>query len=726
MDADQSADAIEVVGDSSGPSDPSASCAEDAIEIVADFSGREKDPWTVPAWFFFALLCFGWIGFLLGGLGGVMLVGALGLGIGILSARYSGWLDRRMGYTHATITADGITLRPSKRGFPKAQHFAWATVRHVKSVRFPGFGLLAIRLDAPSWLRRVFEGGVNLRRELWTRPEFVQAIRQYVPAERIRRGALDPPPDELSLRYRVIVAAVLLGGVLSMAGFLLHGVTPPDFSNPTTPTLPWVYWLLLPVPLCPFPLVLLGYPGGIRRAYVCFAPLVFIHVPFRLAFMGSFIHGNYPLSRGCYGMVAGLFIGLALVVLVARRTIRWRSVFFAYGLAGAGFVAGFVSHPGLPMTLVGSGTLPHVATAWTPNGDGFVLLGSGTDRPVCLDLLETPSTITWYDARLRRERTRSLPAERYRYGQLIVGQNFVLYRHRSPTEGDPDSITLLPRGEGEPRTVFEADGLGHVRHSPLRRYALFSSYAADDEEDDPGELHMIDLVTGETQPLVLPAGTGPVVETRIRDDGSLLWLSGVWPRNEDGDRIYSDDDLPADGKFAHPGKLFVLWLWDPAADVQPSRLYTAKTQWLICRTAEEFRQIFVSRLTAAAPLRRETIELDMTGDEITETPRSEPSFRPQSAESDDGRFVVRMEEGWALHQNKVSIEDRLSGRSASLRFGVWNSGWWRPFQPGGHKRLFERLAFRRDLWGWGFEKHQRVVSEVYMLDLDTAWGDEGE
>ena len=181
------------------------------------------------------------------------------------------------------------------------------------------------------------------------------------------------------------------------------------------------------------------------------------------------------------------------------------------------------------------------------------------------------TTACWYSSDSKLERRVVLPVD----GVLLaIGQEAALF-FANRKEGP--QLWFVPR-HAEARVIDTATYFGHSnRISPDSRRILISIW------DAQGKIQawkICDLETGKVEPVNFPVPLSEITVVALRDDGTVLWLSGSGPLDKENRPWPRANPVPESGEFPHPGKPYAVWSWKINSADAPAQLYAAKTQWL--------------------------------------------------------------------------------------------------------------------------------------------------
>jgi hypothetical protein len=245
-------------------------------------------------------------------------------------------------------------------------------------------------------------------------------------------------------------------------------------------------------------------------------------------------------------------------------------------------------------------------------------------------------------------------------------------------------------------------------------------------EREPVAWKVYDLETGEVETVNFPVPLKEVSPITLRDDGTVLWLSGSRPLDKGNYPTTHLTPLPESGEFPHPGKPFVVWAWKINSVDAPAKLYAAGTQWLEWRRPDKSQRLYVCRVSENPPARVECVTLDFAQSPPAQTTISQDEFEfhqpwmPRTR-SFDGRFAfAAAERGFFA---PAFIVDTKTGRkfrlpAPAMPFGPSYVHW----SPSENKFLIEvtQSKLPAGLWRWrrDTEKTLEPATVVYFVDMD--------
>jgi hypothetical protein len=615
----------------------------------------------------------------------------------LLSARYAEC--RR-----ALLDREGMTLSPLGIGRLRVRpfHFRWDEVVEVR--RMP-FGTMRLRLSRPrkfGTFRSQPKNSVRIPKGIWTNPQFTETLRTSVPAERIHA---EPPFDErLSwpVRHWWILAPVMLICAAAAAGCSFIAFRSPDFIG-------FLMRVSLELVILCLGLAMLLCADRARPAFRVVAGFLLTFV-----FTGSSIimeallwsHG-LKLIAGYWGALAGALVGAAIVVINGRKSRAWPYAGATFLLAAAGFCCGWAGFHQVAGIRLGVAWLDGRGP-WTPKGDAFLIREGAS-----VGFSNEPTTVRWYSSDLKLERRAVLPVDVH---LLAIGQEAALF---AVWRKEGSQLWFVSR-HAEARVIDTAPNFGHGRISPDRRRILIP---IPDAEGKSQALKICDLEAGTVEPVNFPVPLSEITVIALRDDGSVLWLSGSGPLDKENRPWPRANPVPESGEFPHPGKPYVVWSWKVNSADAPAQLYAAKTQWLSWGRSATTGRLNVVRVAENPPARTEYVALDFTQSPPAETTISEEEFgrtwRLPQDKSFDGRFAHE----WGITGRfaPACIVDTKSGRTFGMQstafIGV--SLYW---SPSAHKFLLElpELKLTGGRWHWrdSSEEMFEGAMVVYFVDMD--------
>jgi len=605
----------------------------------------------------------------------------------------------------ALIDREGMTLLPPGIGRLRGRpvHFRWDEVVEVRR--------------APSWTRWAMQIRLNRPREFWkfhpqpqnligtpksicADPRFSEALRAYLPAERIRVDLPFVQRPSLLTRYWWVFAPIILLCAAVTAGCSFAILRGESFIASVTVAIVSLVIGAVAMALCAHGApAAFGVITGLLIAFVFIAPFSIV-----LAF---FFPSGLALIAGCLGAAAASLVGAALMVIRARKSRGWRYAAVTFLLAAVGFWCAWSGFHRVVGIRVGEGWLDY-RSPWTPKGDAFWMTEGGFfAKP------DQPTTVVWYSSDLKPERQAVLPASAH---CIAIGQEAALFSDR----GEPDAqLWLVPR-HAEAQVIDRAPSFGYGVVSPDSRRALIPIRG---EQRGPLAWKVCDLASGKVEPVNSPLPLNETYAIAFRDDGTVLWLSGSPPLDKGNNRVYQYTPVPESGEFPHPGKPYVVWSWKINSTESPAQLYAARTQWLEWNRWDKPERLRVCRVSEKPPARAEYVELDFTQSPPREATITEEEFdaRGPPARSFDGRFTL--ETGRAGVFTPEFIVDTKTGRKFSmpstgelmgLTFPLWS--------PSANKFLMEvpETKLAPGFWCWHREFGQSFerTMVVYLVDMD--------
>ncbi|MGD1001387.1 MAG: hypothetical protein ABSA67_11900 [Candidatus Brocadiia bacterium] len=598
----------------------------------------------------------------------------------------------------ALFDREGMTLLPRGIGRLSArpQHFRWDEVVEVR--RMP-FGTMRLRLNRPRKFWAFFSQSKNsvvVPQRIWTEPRFAEALRTFVPAERIHAELAFDECLSFPVRYAWVLMLVLFLCAAAAAGCSFVAFRSAGLPRSILDLL----ILAVAMVLC---------TDSARPAFRVVAGFLFTFVflaAFTIIVAFSFPHA-LKLIAGYWGALAGALIGAAVMVMNGRKSRAGFCAGATFLLAAAGFWCGWAGFPQVAGIRLGAGEVDY-RSAWTPNGDGFLLTEDDSSGAV-----GRPKTVCWYSSDAKLERRSVLPAGA---SLLAVGREAAFFKAGE----SHDQLWFVPR-RAEPRVINEAPYFINVSTSPDVRHALMA------DRDRRGKIlawKICDLDTGKVEPVNLPMPVSEVDLIALHDDLTALWLRGSLAMDKGNLKVSRHVPVPESGDFQVPGKPYVVWSWKVNSADSPVKVCAAKTQWLDWRPSDEPGRIRVCRVSENPPARVEYVELDFTQSLPAEATISEEEFvttwTPRPASSFDGRFAFEIGGGRFA---PAWIVDTKAGRKFGMQLQAVILGtvplWW---SPKAHKCLMEipevKLTGGRWHWRRGSEGMFDAAMVVYFVDMD--------
>jgi hypothetical protein len=603
----------------------------------------------------------------------------------------------------ALFDREGMTLLPRGIGGLRARpsHFRWDEVAEVRQTQF---GTMRIRLSRPRKFWTVFsqqKNSIRVRKGIWTNPQFAEAIRSCVPAERIHAELASDERLSFSVRYRWALAPALLLCAVVAAAFSFAAFRSSGFAG-------FLPRIVLELTILALAMILCA--DRAPRAFRIIAGLLVTFVLLGsstevVAFL--FPHG-LKLVAGYWGALAGALVGAAMVAINGRKSHRGPYAGATFLLAAAGFCCGWAGFHQIAGTRLGTGWL-RSCSPWTPSGDAFLMT-----KGDYLGTFDQPTEVCWYSSDLKLESRTVLPDSA---NLLAIGQEAAVFgvAHKQGSQ-----LWFLPR-DAEARVIDTAAAFGNEgRISPDSRHMLI---AMRNVRNETSGWKICDLETGKVEPVNLPVPASEPAVIALRDDGSVLWLSGSPPLDNRNRPVSRFAPLPESGQFPHPGKPYVVWSWKINSADAPARLYTAKTQWLEWSRPSKPGRLQVCRVAENPPARIEYVALDFTQSPPAEAAIPEEEFGANWTPpcSFDGRFALVW--GTTGKFAPECIVDVQAGRkfgmeSAAVTFRA-GSIWW---SPSAHKFLMQipavRLKGGRWRWPHSSEEMFEAAMAVYFVDMD--------
>jgi len=583
-------------------------------------------------------------------------------------------------------------------------HFRWDEVAEIRPAML---GTMRLRLNRPRkfWtFRSQPKNSIWVPKRIRTEPQFAEALRTFVPAERIRAELAFDERLSWSARYGWTLAPVMLLCAAAAAGCGLVAFRSAEFMG-------FLARCGLGLVILALVMLLRRSAGRVRPAFVLVAGLLFTFTLLMssTAMAGLLLPRGLRLVAGYWGALAGALIGAAIMVIHGRKRSGWRYAGATFLLAAAGFWCGWAGFNGVAATCLGTGGF--YRSPWTPNGDAFLWTGVASSGS-----LDKQRTVRWYSSDLKLERRAVLPIDAF---LIAIGQEAALF-YAGGKQGA--QLWFVPR-QAEARVIDTASYFGHYnRISPDSRRILISIR---DAQWKTQAWKICDLETGTVEPVNFPAPLSEITVIALRDDGSVLWLSGSGPLDKENRPWPRANPVPESGEFPHPGKPYVVWSWKVNSADAPAQLYAAKTQWLSWAHSATTGRLNVVRVAENPPARTESVELDLTRSPPTtaaiSAAESGTMRSPAEDRSFDGRFAL--ERGSAGRFAPGWIVDTKTGRKFGMvsRATAYNDAslWW---SPGAHKFLVEvpELMLAGGRWHWRHMSEEMfdTVFVVYFVDMD--------
>jgi len=630
------------------------------------------------------------------------------LPIAIAGVSFNLFTARYIELRRALFDREGMTLLPRGTGrlSKRPVHFRWDEVVEVRRLLLWKDGPIQLRLNRPRkfWtFRSRPKNSILVPKGIWTDPQFAEALRTYVPVERIHAELAGGERLSLSARYWWVLVLVILLCAVVAAGCsfaMIHGESFMDII------------LVAPIVLVIGELAMKLCADRAPAAFKLVEGLCntfWFLMPASICLTLFFPDGP-ALLAGCLGVVAGALVGAAVMVINGRKSRGWLYAGATFLLSAAGFWCGWAGFHKITGVRVGVGSLDY-RSPWTPGGDAFLMTEGAYPGNS-----DKPTTECWYSSDLKLERRVILPGSAH---VLAIGQEAALFK----VFGEPDAqLWCVPR-HADPQVIDKAPSFGNGSISPDSRHALIS---IGDAQGETRAWKIFDLATGRIEPVNFPVPLKEVSVLALRDDRTVLWLSGARPLDKGDNRTDYRTPLPESGEFPHPGKPYVAWSWKINSAESPKQLYAARTQWLDWSRSGKPEQLHVRRITENPPARLECVALDFTQSPPAEKTISEEEFgsawRPPQKRSFDGRFAV--EAGKSDLFSPAFIVDTKTGRKfrmptlASL-LGMASLRW----SPSANKFLLEvpEVNLEGELWRWrrDFEKtFESSTTGVYLVDMD--------
>ncbi len=632
----------------------------------------------------------------------LLLIAVAGASFHLFAARF--WALRRV-----LLDREGVTLLP--RGISRVRarpfHFRWDEVLEVRRASFWKNWTIQLRLDRP-WKFWTFhsrpKNSVRVPRGIWTNPQFAETLRAHVPAERIHADLAFDGWLSLATRYSRVFALVLLVCAAVVAGCSFAVIRDKSFIATLAVETVALLSGALVMNLC----AALGPPAfRLVAGFLNTMPsLMMASMALSLLFPGGL-----ALIAGAFGAAAGALAGAAIMVINSKKSGGWGYAGATFILAAAGFWCGWAGLRQISAIRVGAGSLGY-RSPWTPKGDAF-LMTEGDEQ----DKADRPDTECWYSSGLKLERRVTLPG---RARLLALGQEAALFK----AGGEPaQQLWFFPRHE-EPRIIDTAPSFGYsIIASSDSRHALVP---VQDAQGETIAWKICDLETGKVEPVNFPVPLKEITVVALRDDQTVLWLSGSLAMDRGNQKVSRHVTPPENGEFQQPGKPYVVWSWKNNSADSPAQIYAAKTQWLDWRRSNKPGRLRVCRVSENPPARVEYVALDFTQSPPGEAAISEDEFEsigmPSHARSFDGRFAVTARKAEAFAP--AFIADTKTGREfrtpwwATL-FGMISISW----SPSADEFLMEGPELKLPpggLWRWHHKPGEFFEgnSAVYLVDMD--------
>ncbi len=618
---------------------------------------------------------------------------------------------RRGAYLVATLGEDGVTLRPLKGGrlSKRPFHFEWREVKQIRRTLLFAHHLaqaLTIRLDRPHrfW---TFETQpkhfVHIGPGLWEDPGFVRALTENVPSNRIEGKALDFKAPRVPTPYRITCGMLVLGCAAVAIWCALRLIVGPEGLGAGVMVV-MALSVYIGCLACMLGLdgrsTAYGFLGGALLAWMSSLKMVVLWV---------ICTGALSVLTGYLGASAGLLIGASLAMLGSKQAPRWPYVVLFYALGVFGFLAGWIAYDGIPETRVGVGNLSYVSP-WTPQGDAFLI----TETPWLSQLRDekSPVTLRWYSEDLRPGHSLSVLG---RPSATVVGQNGALCVVR-PND-DNRELWYVPRYAGKAKRLDAANHFWAIRRSPGGTLAV-----ARLSTEEQQTWKVCDLSTGELRSLFVPVPDAEVRMVWIRDDGTLLWLTGSRPLDKGKNAVSRHTPLPPNGQFPYPGESYRIWRWKPGNSEDPAAIYAARTQWLGWAPSKVSEGLYVCRIAETPPPRVEYVEVDLSTSECIVSSASDDVLDWDYGMRTNGRFVVREEEGLF---GRLLVADLLTGktrriRTASPLLAGLEGPWWSP-TANRFLLAWPKWVPAQDFWSWHWYRDPKRILTfehvVHLVDL---------
>jgi hypothetical protein len=635
--------------------------------------------------------------FLIAGIVGATVLSLLG----ILAGSFIVFGIRYREFRRALLDSDGATVRPRGGGWLSARpvHFRWEEVLEAREM---SFRRMRLRLDRPRkfWtFHRQPKRAVRIPEGIWANQQFAEALRAHVPPERVRAGqAFDERLSWSARHRRLLTAVMLLCAATASYGFL---ISPGErFMAHLLLTVALEYVVVLAaIALCvDHAPPAFKVAAGFLAALALLAPRVFL--------LAMFYPQHVRLIIGYWGTFAGALLGAALMVIIGKRYRGWRYTGLNLLLAAVGFCCTWASSSQVTSVRIDVGGLGYTSP-WTPKGDAFLMTEGDSD---------TERTLCWYSSDLQLERRAGLASSSQR---LAIGEEAALFR----IGREQDSQLLFVPRHSEQRVIDTTAFFGpswRCRTSQDSRYVLVPIL---DVNGDTVAQRICDLETGKVEPVNFPVPLKDISVFALRNDRTVLWLSGSFPLDKNNNRWAWANPVPENGEFPHPGKAFGVWAWKVNSPDPPAQLYAARTQWLgWTHSSHPPEQLRVRRVSEKPPLRAECVSLDFTQSPPAEKAISEDDFHvpwlPQNS-SHDGRF-----EGVGGRAGSLGakfIFDARTGKKFRMP-GFFEGSLPAYWSPSENKFLMEvaevKLVERRWHWYHNLDEAFGGNLAVYFVDMD--------
>jgi len=647
---------------------------------------------------------------------GILVFSGVGAALGTMLVLLLVWgfVEVTSEYTdllRARIDEEGVTLLPRRpsRLSRRALRFRW---EEVLEVRRPFWGAnrakfgLVIRLSRPRkfWTLRALAANTALvAAAIGQNPQFIEALRRHVPAERIRPNALDAGCPSLSATRARVLALVVFCCAMGVGWGAMAVATGEQFiAAGMTAMVSLFIGVLVTILFVPAVSPALEIWTGILNALLLSMSMIMI---------GAILFPNgVPYAIAALGGGAGILLGIGLSLLLRNRLRAWGQIALVGILAMAGSAWGWFSVQDLTGVRVGDGSLSYI-DPWTPQGDAFI-----TIEPGWRETVKEPVNLCWHSSDLTEQSCAKLPPDSR---VVAVGQRAALVVSRAD---ENNTLWWAPR-DAEPRAIGDAPGYAQTILSPNRRLTLIRPR---NDECKTTSWQLCEIDEGNRLTLQPPVPPDSVSVAGLADDGTLLWLQGSRPRDK-GDRSVSHrTPLPESGAFPRQGELYTTWTWNAYSSAPPVQVYAAATEWLDWRPSEEYGRIRVCRISESKPARIEYALLDTTRKPVEETPISKDDFERLSwpSQSPDGRFVVSTRNAKFSLFAPAFIRDTKTGEEwrvphANTLWGLTMGPRW---SPSSRTFLIETAETRLSsgLWRWkrssddAFEQ----TSAIYLVDMD--------
>ncbi len=529
-----------------------------------------------------------------------------------------------------TIDPSGVSVCPRRKWLAK-RRTVWAPWCGLTEACPPGMawwspksgatGFPAIVLDQPG---KASPTRVSIATALWADSRFQSALRGHLRPEQIRSPgycANEPAPWRVRLTGGG-AALVGLAGILCMFSiryWLLPAAIPPGATfidalrmSPSYGIGWWAGCLVAAGLFSASYAMLFIWLGMDRPAIVVSA-----------CALAGFIILCRPLMHNEGQMVTVLMMILAwamvlplvsigLIALAGRRVRSWRAAGGILLLAAAGVPVGVYLHGGVAGVPLGDLYYPQ----WTPTGDGFL---AGTyDHAAYCDYI-------WHSSDGHRVRSVRFDAG----GVMLVGQDSALAR------SGVGNLYFIPRWRGDARKLGMTAAAVYWRLDAGDTTACLSADGTNaflrtmETTKDQG-WYEVDMQTGVSKALVIPAAHTNICAMTRTNDGTLLWL------------LRESPDAPDNGQRRRG--IYSVWSFgvrEGAGEkgaAQPTRIFQTDEMWVTWEVDRAMTRIIALKESDRNEL---LIDLSTVPPRTIQRIATEELWRvPKGATSSSGRFSV--------------------------------------------------------------------------------------